>query len=363
MAEINVESIGFDALSKSGKPRFCVGRQVQHFQPSDELDVWGGISNSGVKVPMEEITLCSVCATAGIPEDKRYRLTKEFWWTCSVYTLKACRRYGFDVRCMILDGLRVGVNAVSGDDWRAFPKLADPIKEAAGILTIIGKTCTNYEISIGPASFGRYANTSNMYFKVAQAFTGTGANRRDILVTSRAGSTDFYSPLCDDAAPLIVNSYKKEELFFFQAPSPRDIVAGFIPASHYDDLNKIFFVLDIYRKEPPPPTKRVREWLKPSPGKVEDIWPKGFEMARACAQGCGAAASSFGTARAANTFTRVGKQVKISIQIITDESPEELEYCSALMQAQIDSNASMAERRKQAVADIKSQEDMMLAFV
>jgi len=247
--------IGLNVPNTKGEPRHCIG-----YNKSSPYTKWfGWINEAGIKIPADKLSFCVGCFQNYLPKDRCYEVTQKEYpeyvgpmitrhLVCDTPKTNSSLMFGVDNRCLHYKGLRVNVNAIEGENWRPVGKV--PTKEAReaetkGLLTVPIPTFTSWEMAIMGDPYGEFRN-SKLYYKVQEAWTGTGANKKPIKVMSKSGNTNLYMPL-SGKNPLITNSYDVGEVFVFQAPSNLEVSHG-MEASHNRDSNKVFLTITIHER-------------------------------------------------------------------------------------------------------------------
>jgi hypothetical protein len=345
----------FDVKTADGKPRHCIGPSYT----TSPTECYGVTSVAGLKIDSSELTFCSGCAKS-MPDDRVFKFPKPLSFECDTYHINKLMRKGANFRTLETEHFRVGVNATDGADWRPCIKVEDKTKEQHGILTVAVPTMSTFEFSFR----GKYNDTERYYYKVTAASSGTGAAKRTIEVTDAGGHKNFYMPLNADADPLLLNSYKKGEVFVFHAPSEQEVSGG-LASDTLGDSNKFFFTLEVFEEIVRPQMVFRGGGTTRGGGGTTRGGGGGMTKGKGGFGGYGssssplAAGSTFGmagdsretmTTKSANTFERVQgiPQVNIAVHLVSNESTEERHRCARLVQAAIDAK-DMPARRSEAL--------------
>jgi hypothetical protein len=246
-----LEPISMDVDTADGHPRHCVGPL-----PSTATHCYGWISECGTKVPITTLSYCAACAKS-MPAGRRFSRTLPMFtrFNCDTYNIDKSLSFGVDNRALVnYKGMRVYLNAFDPaqeltNRRRALTKVRRPDAELKGLLTVNVPSFTCWELLIQGDQTGKFKDSTDMYYKIAEAWTGTGKSKRTIKITSTTGSKDFYMPLSADAAPLTINSYDNGNVFIFQAPSAVEKEHG-LAAAHDNQSNKVFITVHVYKRVP-----------------------------------------------------------------------------------------------------------------
>ena len=354
-----------DRLGIDGVPLFCIG-SGKHASFSK----WYGlIDTNGDRINPSKLSFCAACGLRNFKSDQVFEVTHKDYpnviptLICDTPHTDMCRdTFGIDRRCIHRQGLRVNINAIERDGDKWAPLMTIPTEKgataSAGGVGIYGiPSMTYWECVIRGDPRGKYRNSMGIYFKVAKAQFG---DDRKVTITNNYGNSNFYTPIKDTL--LIFNSYKNgvsDQRFFYMAPSKLETDNGLEP-SHNKKSNILYLTISICKKV-----------------SLEDLEEKGLSsneddgiQYRGVAKGGGGVAKGGGGARSkggggarskggsssysgGSNFAADGysshikthrvnarfdeiETVDIIIQLVNNQSDEELESLAIEVQEQVD---------------------------
>jgi hypothetical protein len=243
-----------DRLGIDGVPLFCIGREKHNVNAK----WYGCFDSNGKKIPPSDLTFCEACGSRNFKSDEVYEVTDEDYTSinrsflvCDTRNTDMCRdTFGIDRRCIHKQGIRVNINAVERDGDKWAPLMTIPTEEgkvaASGGVGIYGiPSMTYWECIIRGDPRGEYRNDPDIYFKVAKAKFG---DDRAVSITNHEGNSNFYTPI--GGTILTINSYKtgvSGQRFFYAAPAKLETDNG-LEASHNKKSNILYLTISIYRK-------------------------------------------------------------------------------------------------------------------
>lgn len=342
-----------------------------------------GIIAHGRQIPLEEISFCEYCAKK-LPVDRIYKgpkydiqdQTKQClhgsWYTCDCSYTDKLLKYGMDERCLHYDGYRVTVNIVDpkiSNLWRPTTKLASRPKTADenGVLISNLPSGCHYEISI--STDPKYYN-DKYAFKITDMKFGDGKVVTYANVPTQEGYSNIMHHQEKGISTFIssFHSLKDNTRFYFQRMTSEEESSGMSP-EHYNKSNKIFITIGLYeiiRK--PKPVYRSSQV-------VDDCIEEKCVMrgSKSSNVGGGATYSTDGKSfeinakEAQDTYSKYPiKTTEISIQLVNDESNEQLKEVSKKICSQakmeLTKKLNMLEERERVIKGHSAQETIMLDF-
>ena len=339
---------------------FCIGHNV-HINGN----IYGWKRDDGTKIPIQNVSFCEYCAKKYPQKNIYLSDTKGGSHVCNTFfTDKLRDTYGIDERCLHYDGYRVTINIVHPENdriWRPTIKLNSRPEEAEenGLLISNIPSGSHYEISITTDS---HCYNDDYAFKIESIKFGDGN-----IVTYSTGPTPIgYSNIRHELKANIsalINSYhsqKPNTRFYFQRMTETEEELGLTP-EHYNKSNKIFITLGLYKKIEEPVYRGCS-----SEGSVM----RGGGVMRGGSLGGGATYATNGKSVKIDTKKETEKyaryperKTEISIQLVNDESDEQLDAVSTSIHEQatreLTEKLASLKARKEMIATHKSQEKLM----
>ena len=361
-----------DRLGIDGVPLFCIrrgsGRNSGRAKYDANAKWYGCFDSNGKKIPPSDLTFCEACGSRNFKSDEVYEVTDEDYppinrpsLVCDAPNTDMCRdTFGIDRRCIHTQGLRVNINAVERDGDKWSPLMTIPTEEgkvaASGGVGIYGlPSMTYWECIIRGDPRGKYKNDPDIYFKVAKAKFG---DDRAVSITNHEGNSNFYTPIGGNL--LTINSYKtgvSGQRFFYAAPAKLETDNG-LEASHNKKSNILYLTISICRKVLLGEEKEEKGLSSDEDDGIQyrggttkgGGTSKGGATTRggATTKGGGSSSYSGGSNFAADGYSRHIKThrvnarfdeietVDIIIQLVNNQSDEELESLAIEAQKQVD---------------------------
>jgi len=352
-------ALPLDTLDTNGNRRTCIGNNVHNCS----IEWYGYIGDDGEKVKVSELTFCQFCGRNNFPPDRVFLITDNDYpskliprLVCDTSKTVNCLRYGIDIRCLHYGGFRINVNLINQDDtlWTPATRIPTPKAMAAartGVHIVGVPTSMGWELSIKGDPNGKYRH-SDLLYKIKEAKFGDG---RKVKVTDTRGSTNFYTSFQSNMG-IRFNGYGGENTrFVFWKPSAMEKSHG-LQAAHDGESNKLYLTLSIHR-----------EMKKPKPQPTYDCYEEGGyrgggSQMRGGGEGTskgvgsqtrgqekggspysgGSNFSSHGntfhteTTVVDSTFPEVEVPVEMIVQLVNNESEEELIHFTRQLQSQVD---------------------------
>jgi hypothetical protein len=293
---------------------FCIGNNV-HINGN----IYGWKRDDGTKIPIQNVSFCEYCAKKYPQKNIYLSDTKGGSFVCNTLFTDVLRDdYGIDERCLHYDGYRVAVNIVHPENnhiWRPTIKLNSRPETADenGLLISNIPSGSHYEISI---TTDNHCYNDDYAFKIESIKFGDGN-----IVTYSTGPTPIgYSNIRHELKANItalINSYhslKPNTRFYFQRMSETEEELGLTP-DHYNKSNKIFITLGLYKKIEEP---------------VYRCSKRGGSLGGGATYSTNGKSVKINTKRETVKYTRYPeRKTEISIQLVNDESDEQLEVVSS----------------------------------
>jgi hypothetical protein len=249
--DADLSIFGPDLLYGDGKRRTCIGTDTT----SSDIK-WYGYKkqdNGGYCVPCNQIAFCEFCAETYFPANNIYPindipLSKTL--NCDTGKFAKCEEYGIERRCMIFQDFRFNINITDPDDKSIFRPTMIPVdkydksKMGAGMFPVPTKSFWELSIRVDPDSI--YYN-SKYWIKLEEARFADG---RIVLMTDQNGSSNIVIP---HDSSIIINSYDNTDessRFFFDCPSERETEEGLV-ASHNKKSNILYLTISIKEETKP----------------------------------------------------------------------------------------------------------------
>ena len=332
--------IGLDEPNTKGEPRHCLG----HIKSSPNNKWFGWVNEAGIKIPANKLSFCFGCFQNYLPKDRCYEIIQEEYpeyvgpnrtgyLLCDTPKTNESLLYGLDNRCLHYQGLRVNVNAIEGTKWRPVGKVPNEEarkRETMGLLTVPMPTFTSWEMSIIGDPYGEFRK-SKLYYKVEEAWTGTGTNKKPIKVMAKSGNTNLYMPL-SGKQPLIINSYDVGEVFVFQAPSNMELSHA-IEASHNMDSNKVFITITIHERVTTPKPISYNSY-------VHEVMRSGSQMRGIGDVELSKGNPSYNDYSGGSNFSMAGVSSHMDAPIVKDTFPRAMDYPPIHIAIQLINNES-----------------------
>jgi len=352
-------ALPLDTPDTKGNFRTCIGNSAHN----SSIEWYGYIGDDGEKVKVSDLTFCQFCGINNFPPDKVFLVTDADYPTrlvpmlvCDTSRTANCLKYGIDTRCLHYGGFRVNINLINHDDtdWKPVTRIPTPKAMAAarsGVHIVGVPTSMGWEISIKGDPNGKYRH-SDLLYKIKEAKFGDG---RKVKVTDSRGNTNFYTSFQSNTG-IRFNGYGGENTrFVFWKPSNKEKSHG-LQATHDGESNKLYLTLSIHREMKKP---------KPQPQPTYDCYEEGGyrgggsqmrgggegtskggqtlgQEKGSCSYGGGSNFSSHGntfhtqTTVVDSTFPEVEDPVEMIVQLVNNESEEELIHFTRQLQSQVD---------------------------
>ena len=354
-------ALPLDTLDTKGNRRTCIGNNVHN----SSIEWYGYIGDDGEKVKVSDLTFCQFCGRNNFAPDRVFLVTEDDYQSrlmntlvCDTSQTTNCLRYGIDTRCLHYGGFRVNVNLINHDDtdWTPVSRVPTPkamTASTSGVHIVGVPTSMGWELSIKGDPNGKYRH-SGLLYKIKEAKFGDG---RRVKVTDSRGSTNFYTSF-ESNTGIRFNGYGgKDTRFVFWKPSAIEESHG-LQATHNGKSNKLYLTLSIHR-----------EVKKPQPQPTYDCYEEGgYRGGGSQTRGGGSQTrgggsqtrgqekggspqndygggsnfSSHGntfhtqTTIVDSTFPEVEDPVEMIVQLVNNESEEELIHFTRQLQTQVD---------------------------
>jgi len=353
-------ALPLDTPDTKGNRRTCIGNNVHN----SSIEWYGYIGDDGEKVKVSDLTFCQFCSRNNFPPDRVFLVTEQDYpsrlvpmLVCDTSQTANCLKYGIDSRCLHYGGFRVNINLINQDDtdWTPVTRIPTPKAMTAsrsGVHIVGVPTSMGWEISIKGDPNGKYRH-SDLLYKMKEAKFGDG---RKVKVTDTRGNTNFYTSFQSNTG-IRFNGYGGENTrFVFWKPSNKEKSHG-LQATHDGESNKLYLTLSIHRevkKPKPQPTYKCYEeggYRGGAPqmrggGQEKGGQTRGGGQAKGGSSqndyGGGSNFSSHGntfhtqTTVVDSTFPEVEVPVEMIVQLVNNESEEELIHFTRQLQSQVD---------------------------
>ena len=336
-------ALPLDTLDTKGNRRTCTGNNVHN----SSIEWYGYIGEDGTKVKVADLTFCQFCGLNNFPPDRVFLITDKDYpselvsrLVCYTRQTSYCLKYGIDVRCLHYGGFRINVNLINQDDTDWTPVCRIPTTNAmiagrTGVHIVGVPTSMAWELNIKGDPHGKYRR-SDLLYKIKDATFGDG---RKVKVTDTRGATNFYTSFQSNTG-IRFNGYDGENTrFLFWKPSAMEKSYG-LHAKHDGESNKLYLILSIHREVKRPASQPTYNCYE-----EREIYRGGAGTKGGSQQndyGRGSNFSSHGntfhpqTTGVDSTFPEVEEPVEIIVQLVNNESEEELIHFTRQLQTQVD---------------------------
>jgi hypothetical protein len=370
-------ALPLDTPDTKGNRRTCIGNNVHN----SSIEWYGYIGDDGERISPRDLSFCQFCGTNNFTPDRVFLVTSAEYpglipnLVCDTTETNNCLKYGIDTRCLHYGGFRVNVNLINQDDtvWTSVTRIPTPkaMEAARSGVHIVGvPTSMGWELSIKGDPNGKYRH-SDLLYKIKEAKFGDG---RKVKVTDTRGSTNFYTSFQSNTG-IRFNGYGGENTrFVFWKPSAMEKSHG-LQATHDGESNKLYLTLSIHREVKKPRLSILRQCYEEGGyrdggssqmrGGAPQTRGGGSQMRGGGSQtrgggdtvkggqtrgqakggspyGGGSNFSSHGntfhtqTTVVDSTFPEVEDPVEMIVQLVNNESEEELIHFTRQLQSQVD---------------------------
>jgi hypothetical protein len=366
-------ALPLDTPDTKGNRRTCIGHNVHN----SSMEWYGYIGDDGENVHPVDLSFCQFCGRNNFTPDRVFLVTSAKYpgliprLVCDTSKTDNCLKYGIDSRCLHYGGFRVNVNLINQNDtdWTPVTRIPTPkaIAAARSGVHIVGvPTSMGWELSIKGDPNGKYRH-SDLLYKIKEAKFGDG---RKVKVTDTRGSTNFYTSFQSNTG-IRFNGYGGENTrFVFWKPSAMEKSHG-LQAAHDGESNKLYLTLSIHREVKKPKPQPIyncyeeggyRGGAPQMRGGGEGTSKGGGSQMRGGGEGTskgggsqmrghekggspyggGSNFSSHGntfhtqTTVVDSTFPEVEDPVEMIVQLVNNESEEELIHFTRQLQSQVD---------------------------